>query len=77
MTECELLRAYGETCEAVEDGLPTWASLVLVGGAFAVIALFQWLGRSGRLGPRWFDDDRYCDHEYDSYCGRCGLAAEE
>ncbi len=79
MTECELLQAYGETCEAVEDGLPTWASLVLVGVAFAVIALFQWLGRSGRLGPLWYgdDDDRYCDHEYDSYCGRCGLAAED
>jgi len=78
MTECELLRAYGETCEVVEDGLPTWATFVLVGGALAVVALVRWLGRSGRLGSLWYgDDDRYCDHEYDSYCGLCGLAADE
>lgn len=68
--ECELLNAYGETCEAATGGIPV-AAAVLVGVAVVVVAVFQWAGRTGRLGPS--EDDRYCDHEYDSYCGKCGL----
>ena len=55
MSDCELIEAYGETCEAVTDGLPTWAAFVMVGVALATVALFQWAGRTGRLGPNWKD----------------------
>jgi len=52
MTECELLQSYGETCEAVEDGLPTWAAFILIGVALVTIAVFQWADRTGRLSNR-------------------------
>lgn len=65
--ECELLTAYGETCQTATGGLPV-ASAVMIGIAAVTVAVFAWLGRTGRLGRAY-----YCDHEYDSYCGRCGL----
>jgi len=78
MDECELLNAYGETCVDATGGIPVPVA-VLVGIAAITVAVFQWAGRTGRLGPSEDDrdddrdDDRYCDHEYDSYCGKCGL----
>jgi len=82
--ECDLLASYGETCETVTGGLPLWGVIGMTALALAVVAVFRWAGATGRLGDHYRCDhgpnercDRYCDHEYDSYCGLCGLAVEE